>query len=137
MYHRARFVTLWCMRRRLAALSVLALLALGACSSTGNQSGGSAVSYSSPEEMSKKAWGPLGVSSCGGVDEAATYSGAHYVICDTKYGQVQFVSAETESAAAGAVKAMTAIGWVAEQSGTWAVGANDQAAVDAARSALG
>ena len=86
--------------------------------------------------MSRKATSALGVSSCGKVDEAATYAGAHYVICDTRFGKVQFVAAESESAAKGATDAMSAIGWTAVQSGSWAVGGNDQAAVDAAKTAL-
>ena len=113
----------------LVVCAVGVALALGGC---GGSASGGVPSYAGPEDMASK----VGASGCGKVDEAASYDGAHYVICETGSGKVQFVAADSEAAAQGAAQAMQAIGWTVEQRGSWAVGARDAAAAKATADAL-
>ena len=116
--------------RRLAAALALTLLAVGGCGSQDTPT----PSYADPGAMASKA----GAVDCGGVDEAATYAGAHYVVCKTSQGgMVQFVAGESEAAAENAARAMQAIGWTVERRGSWAVGADDEAQAKAVAASLG
>ena len=129
MYQPLRSVTLLGMRR-FAGILALSLLAVGGCGSAATP----APSYADPGAMASKA----GAVDCGGVDEAATYAGAHYVVCKTSDGgMVQFVAGESEAAAENAERAMQAIGWVVERRGSWAVGADDEAQAKAIAASLG
>lgn len=128
MYQRLTFGTL-CDMRRAAMLLPLALLA--ACSSAPD-----APAYSDPSAMSRKAWGPVGISQCGKVDEAATITGGHYLICDTDAGQVRFITTSSEAVADEQVDFTKALGMLAERRGLWVVGAKDQATLDKALTAL-
>ena len=78
----------------------------------------------------------VGATDCGKVDEAATLTDAHYVICTLNGVDVEFITAGSESAAEAQVRAQEALSWRAEQHGTWVVAAADQSTIDAAVSAL-
>lgn len=117
---------------RMVAWPVAVVLALGACG------GGEAEvpAYADPSAMSSKAWGPLGITNCGAVDEAATMEGAHFVICNTGSGEVRFIAAESESAAEAQIRVAEVFGLVAERHGSWVVAAESQELLDRAVAAL-
>lgn len=129
MYQGGRCVLCVGMGRVVAVL--LLVCALAACGG-----GGGAPSYSDPGAMAKKAWGPAGISSCGGQDEGGTLVGAHFVICDTGSGQLRFIAAQDEAAAEAQARVAEAMGMTAVQRGSWVVGGDGQDVVDRAVAAL-